>query len=141
MIIKNKTCVPTDILESLIMEALKISRCKHSNFIIKFTSGKYLRGIAYSQNYLCKVILPISSKNGISFWWREDIALPLEIYKTIVHELDHISNYQCGYQERAFSPELTAHRLESSIESNIIAEQIYELTNWMDNKRKNPSYK
>ena len=93
MEIKNRTCIPTQILESLIKEGIKNVECKDTNFKIQFNPGKYLSGMAYSKNNYCKIIVPISRK-GISFIWQTDFDLGQRIYEVIVHELKHIADFQ-----------------------------------------------
>jgi hypothetical protein len=143
--IDNKTCLPSEILEPLIAEALKTTNCKHEGFRIKFTAGKYLRGTAYRVGTWCRVVLPISQGNGISFIWNDDPDLAEQIFRVIVHELDHISDYQHGinmgryYQRKEHKPcELRALAAESEAVLKMSEGLLDELEKWLESKRRNP---
>lgn len=145
--IDNKTCLPSTVLVSLIGEALKTANCTHDGFRIKFTAGKYLRGTAYRAGPWCRVVLPISQKKGISYIWNDDPDLAEQIFRVIVHELDHISDYQHGinmgryYQRKDEKPcELRALAAENEAVSNMPEEFLDELEKWLESKRRNPKW-
>jgi hypothetical protein len=141
MEIINRTCIPTQILESLIEDGLKTAKCLNTNFKIQFNPGKYLRGVAYRLNTSCKVVIPIS-RNGISYIWKEDENLGKLIYQVIVHELTHVADYQKGihmgtyYQRKGTKPcEVRAIAAEELAVKNMPDELLDNLEFFLDMKR------
>lgn len=91
MKVRNRTRVPTNILEPLVRKAAASIAFQHSAVLVKFTTGKHLRGNAFSDR-LTRIVLPLSGEVSHP-------KLAYHVYACVVHELQHVADFQAGYQD------------------------------------------
>jgi hypothetical protein len=153
----NKTIIPIAILEPLIDEAVKFNKPNHTNFSIKFTAGCQIRGMAYrngqediaTEGWIdrpnCRIVVPFSANNKLHAYYqhRTNAYIATWIYRIVVHEINHVTDYQAGEfmkyrnQRRINRPcEIRAKNAEDEAMKIIPTNLLDPLLTWINENRR-----
>jgi hypothetical protein len=99
MQIKNRTCIPTNLLIPIIEYSANIAGANLENLTISINpNSNFTQGVAENSNY-CKLQFPVTRKCWYIYEPGEFLNFARDVLGLIVHELKHISDYQNEYPD------------------------------------------
>jgi len=99
MHIKNRTCIPTNLLIPIIKYAAQKTKCELENLTIAINpNSNFTNGVAENANY-CKLNFPVTRKCWYIYKDGEFANFAQDVLGLFVHELKHVSDYQNEYPD------------------------------------------